>query len=522
MLRRVQPSSPGWWIVVVLAMACACDADKPDHPEALDAARPVGRDATVLDAGPPTSATLRVRVTDPESKQPIACKVTFRSSVTTGTPYLGMSDGVGEWLGPNVLGVRDTLYGDPCDFSVPLPIAPIAPTAAGTMHFIVSQGIEREVAERDLELKSGQTATLEVELPRAIDTRGYACADFHVHSAPSFDSDVPLDQRLISAVADGLDALAPTDHDVVVDWNAELARANMQGRLTLILGDEVTADSWANAPQSLGHFAVFPVPLTMDASSYQLQWDTVGSLLARLDQTFPDSLIQVNHPRWDATIGFLTANAFNPLDPTIGERLGLSHLNAIEVWNTHEIDGLGGIGLEGVLQDYFKLIDLGFRLVATGNTDTHELSRQPLGYPRNCIRVADDSAGGLTADAVLEGLGAGHSIVTSGPWLEVSLAGKGPGETVTRPQSPELEILVDGASWVPIDHVLVFVNGAMVDSVAVPEVPMRLKVPLSLPEGSSYVMVMVQGDEPLPVNAGVPNQPLRSTAFSNPIWVVPP
>jgi hypothetical protein len=424
-----------------------------------------------------------------------------------------MSDGIGEWLGPNVLGVRDTLYGDPCDYSVMLP--------PGVMTFRVSQGIEREVIVRTLELNLGGTTPLEVELPRAIETPGYACADFHVHSAPSFDSDVPLDQRLISAVADGLDALAPTDHDVLVDWNAELLRANMAGRLTVIYGDEVTPDTWASVPQGLGHFAVFPVPLGFDASRYQLQWDTVGSLLERLDTTFPESLIQVNHPRWDATIGFLTANAFDPLDPTLGTRLGLSHLNAIEVWNTHELDSLGGIGLEGVLQDYFKLIDLGFRLTATGNTDTHELSRQPLGYPRNCVRVADDSPGGLTPDAVVEGVRAGHVIVTSGPWLEVSLAGKGPGETVVRPDAPELDIAVDGASWVPIDHVLVMVNGQTVDSLAVTEVPARFKVPLTLPEGSSYVMVLVQGDEPLPVNAGAPNQPLRSTAFSNPIWVVP-
>jgi hypothetical protein len=244
--------------------------------------------------------------------------------------------------------------------------------------------------------------------------------------------------------------------------------------------------------------------------------------LQQLDQLFPDSLIQVNHPRWDSVIGFLTANAFDPLDPQLGQRLGLSHLNAIEVWNTHEFDSLGGIGLDGVLQDYFKLIDLGFRLVATGNSDTHEMSRQPLGYPRNCIRVPDDTPQGLTPEALLDGLSQGRVIVTSGPWLEVTLAGHGPGETVTRPDSPELEILVDGASWVPIDHALVIVNGQMVDSLAIDEIPARLKVPLELPAGSSYVMVLVQGDEPLPPNAGAPSQPLRSTAFSNPIWVVPP
>jgi hypothetical protein len=477
----------------------------------MDASRP-GRDAATIDGGP-MSATLRVRVVDPESKQPIACKVTFRASVLTGTPYLGVSEGVGEWFGPNVLGVRDTLYGDPCDYSVPLP--------PGQMHFRVSQGIEREVADRDIALVAGETAALDVELPRAIDTQGFACADFHVHSAPSFDSDVPLDQRLISAVGEGLDALAPTDHDTVADWSAELARADMQGRLTLILGNEVTPDTWANVPQPLGHFAVYPVPLGVDTRSYQLQWDTVGSLLSRLDRMFPDSLIQVNHPRWDTGIGFLSANAFDPLEPGIGERLGLSHVDAIELWNTHELDSLAGVGLESTMQDYFKLIDLGFRPTAMGNTDTHELSRQPIGYPRNCIRVPDDRPEQLTPEAVVDGVAGGHVIVTSGPWLEVSLAGHGPGDTVARPENAMLDVLVDGASWVPIDSVIVIVNGQMVDSRAIDEVPARLQLPLDLPEGSSYVMVLVQGDEPLPVNAGVPNRPLRSTAFSNPIWVVP-
>jgi hypothetical protein len=225
MLRAVQLSSPGWWFVTALAVpwACACDGQQPGHPEAIDAARPLGRDAaTSMDAGPSTAATLRVRVIDPESKRPIACKVSFRSSVPTRTPYLGTSDSVGEWLGPNVLGIRDTLYGDPCDYSVPLP--------PGTLHFTVSQGIEREIAERDLELKVGEMSTLEVELPRAIDTRGYACADFHVHSAPSFDSDVPLDQRLISAVGEGLDGFAPTDHDIVADWSWGTRLPPIRGR----------------------------------------------------------------------------------------------------------------------------------------------------------------------------------------------------------------------------------------------------------------------------------------------------
>ena len=503
------------WLAFVLVLACESrmpvghrphDAGKP--PPRPDAAPPPP------EAGPdPTeSAVLHVRVVDPETGEAIACKVLLEATPQENTPYFGTGQ-VGDWLGPNLLGVRDTLYGDPCDFSLPMIPGPLRLTA--------TQGFERDRAGVDVVLEAGRKTDVTLELPRAIDTRSYACADFHVHSAPSFDSDVPLDQRLISALGEGLDALAPTDHDVVVDWEAELARSHMQDRLTLILGNEVTPDSWTT-PQPLGHFGVFPVPLHADLGSYQLQYQTSAGLLARLDELFPEAVIQSNHPRWNEVIGFLTANAFDPLDPKQGERLGLEHLDAIELWNTNALDSGGGAEIESMLQDYYKLLDMGFPLTATGNSDTHELSGQPLGYPRNCIRVPDDSPAGLTPEAVVDGLALGRSIVTSGPWLEVTLAGRGPGETLARPEQPMLEVLVDAANFVPVDRVHVVVNGKTVRTAEIRELPARLQVPLDLPRASSYIMALAEGDAPLPVAPAGTRGLIRSFAFSNPIWVLPP
>jgi hypothetical protein len=464
------------------------------------------------DAGPSAARGIHVRVVDPANGQPIACKLTLDAAPPGLSPVYGSSEGVGEWLAPNALGVRNTIYGDPCDVTIPLPPGMIKVTA--------TQGFERELATAAVMVADGGVSSLTLELPRAIDTTGFACADFHVHSAPSFDSDVPLDQRLISAVGEGLDGLAPTDHDVVVDWNAELARTHMTGKLTLILGNEVTPDIWP-MPQALGHFGVFPVPLEFDASSYQLSWQSPAGLLERLDTLFPDSVIQVHHPRWDSVIGYLDAAAFNPLDPEQPKRLGLDHLDAIELWNSHEVDATGGTPIEAMLEDYFALIDLGYPLVATGNSDTHELSRQPLGYPRNCIRVPDDTPDGLTPEALIDGLGLGQTFVTSGPWLDVTLEGRGPGETLARPAQPVLQIGVDAASWVPVDRAHVYVNGRKVSTHAIDQLPAQLAVPLELPAAASYILVLVEGDAPLPVVAGEPHHPPRSLAFSNPIWVMP-
>jgi hypothetical protein len=516
-------------LVALTALSCS-GSRRPPAPNPGDAAPAPGDAASSLDAAavpaaaldaaadsstidPQAPARLQVRVFDPDSGAPIACKLLL----TAADPALGLNFGggtmIGEWISPRALGNGNAVYADPCDFELSL--------APGDWHLQASQGFERELAMADVHLAQGSSEPVALPLARALDTRGYACADFHVHSAPSFDSDVPLDQRLISALAEGLDAIAPTDHDAVGDWEADMARLELADELTLVLGDEVTPDSWST-PQPLGHFGVFPVPQDLHASDYQLSFQSAGGLLAQLDTLFPHAVIQANHPRWNASIGYFIANGFDPRDPTLDSRLGLSHLDAIEVWNTNELDAAGGPPIEMLLQDYYSLLDLGYSLVATGNTDTHELSRHPLGYPRNCIRVPDDGHPGLSAEALLDGLRAGQVIVTSGPWLEVSLDGHGPGERVPRPAAPILDILVDAASWVTVDRVRVVVDGHEQASFAITSMPAKLQVPLELSDGLSYIMVLAEGDTPLPDLTGQLSVPERSFAFTNPLWVLPP
>jgi hypothetical protein len=475
-----------------LASGVGCNRDRTTTLDSADGA-----------AAP--SGTLHVVVTDPDTGLPIACKLLVTAPMA--------EHGRMPHLGARSLGQGNAIYGDPCDILVSLPV--------GTYHLQASQGIERELAVADVQVNADVLQGVPLVLPRALDTQGYACADFHVHSAPSFDSDVPLDQRLISAVCEGLDAIAPTDHEAVGDWAGEQARLEMADELTLVVGNEVTPDVWPT-PQAIGHFGIFPVPRDFDPTAYELTWQSPAGLLQQLDTLYPDSLIQVNHPRWDASIGYFIAGGFDPRDPTLDQRLGLSHLDAIELWNTHQMDVVGGPSIETLLQDFYALLDLGYSLVATGNTDTHELSRHPLGYPRNCIRVPDDHHPGLTPEALIDGLAAGRVLVTSGPWLEVSLDGHGPGEMATLPDSPILKVLVDAASWVPVDRIHVIVNGREVAVVPTPSLPAELQVPLELPSAVSYIMVLAEGDAPLPSVAGALNVPQRSFAFTNPLWVQPP
>lgn len=469
----------------------ACDGAPPSTP----------------DAGPNATGEVHIRVIDAATGQPVRCKLLLTAA---GVPVAFAPPGpVGAWLSAHVLVSDRAVYGDPCDLTLRLPVRPLQLQA--------SAGIEWDLAQASLTPDPARVTQLELELTRALDTTGFACADLHVHSAPSFDSVVPLDQRIVSALAEGLDAIAPTDHEAVGDWDAELMQLNLADSLTILLGSEVTSDIWPQ-PQALGHFGVFPVPKSFDPSQHQLSFQSPGSLLARLDTLYPDSLIQVNHPRWD-NIGYFNVAGFDPRDPSLDERLGLSHLDAIELWNSHQIDVTGLPAVEVMLQDFYTLLDLGFALVATGNTDTHELSRHPLGYPRNCVRVANDHHPGLTPEGLAEGLRLGRVLVTSGPWLEVSLAGHGPGEMVSAEAVPPLEISVDAANWVSVDRVRIVVNGRTAATIPTPSLPAHFQVPLELSSGVSYIMVTAEGDAPLPSVAGELSAPQRSFAFTNPLWV---
>lgn len=451
---------------------------------------------------------LMLRVVDADSRAPLACKLTLEPSHPGRLPPFGYFDMVGEWLDESTLAVEHSVFSESGEVALVLP--------PDDYRIVVSAGIEYGTAE--VRLRQGaQDAELEVALSRLIDSRGWACADLHVHSAPSVDSLVPLEQRMVNALAEGLDAIAPTDHNAVGPWLPALAQAGFAGRLTLLLGTEITPDYWQQ-PMWAGHFGVYPVPEGDDPLRLESAWASPQALLAGVRRAYPEAFVQVNHPRINAFIGYLDAIGFDPTLHMAGP--AFEDLDAIEVWNAHEFELGMGTAPEEVLADFFAVLATGRRFVATGASDTHQQSRVPLGYPRTCIRVQDDRPGELTPDMLLDGLRAGRAFVTSGPWLEVELAGRGPGESVPLEEAAatELGFSVDGPEWAAVGEARVYVDGRVQHVLPVDDWPFARRVPLALEPGS-HVVVLVRGQAPIGPVGGAQQQPLVALAFSNPIYV---
>jgi len=114
----------------------------------------------------------------------------------------------------------------------------------GTYDVFVSRGPEWDVAVvRKLKV-TPEGAELVARLHHVIDSRGWYSADFHVHAAPSPDSSVPLPHRIIEFIADGIDMLTSTDHNIVTDYAPTIKALGVGNLIGTIMGDEITTASW--------------------------------------------------------------------------------------------------------------------------------------------------------------------------------------------------------------------------------------------------------------------------------------
>ena len=106
---------------------------------------------------------------------------------------------------------------------------------------------------------------------------------------------------------------------------------------------------------------------------------------------------------------------------------------------------------------YARLLNAGFRIAAAGGSDTFsDTSRDPpLGTGRTYVRLPE---GAGPEDWPLA-LRAGRSFSTNGPLLELDVDGHGMGDEVERPGPARLPVRARAVSAVPMERLMVLVNG---------------------------------------------------------------
>ena len=424
----------------------------------------------------------------------------------------------------------------------------------GTYTVYATQGLEYSVATAEVDLSQpGAEAGVSLTLERVIDTPGMMSGDFHVHASPSADSAFTLERRVASFVAEGIDLLVATDHDTLTDYAPVISRMNLSHRLTSSVGVEATSLLRVQAtPFTIGHYNSWPLryePALPRRGMILDEGIRPRDLFDRLrDIADGESLVQVNHGRGGELGG--EASYFNALGLEFEKPLAYSPTlplsdspnNMLLTPNssgTRDIDFdamelLNGPVFQSYLllrDDWFSLLNQGYKKTATANSDTH-IKADLAGYPRNYIMLQDPQAERADDKTLVQQIRNHKVFGTTGPIIRFDINGHaGIGETVTvKDGTVTLNIEVLAAAWVPLDEVSIFANGQRIQRLATdPEsevVRFNRSIPLSLERDTWFIIEATMSDKtgshPFEPPGGLYNiiaPEFVPLAFTNPIFV---
>jgi hypothetical protein len=442
---------------------------------------------------PPQPGTLLFSSVSASGK-PLASRWIVRGISPTPDPDFGPTE--------RARGSRDVAYTLTGEGRVDLP--------PGAYNVIATHGPEYSIFAQNVEVEAGGQTSIRAELERVVDTTGWVACDFHVHQGPSPDSSVPLKDRVIALIAEGVEFVAPSDHNHVTDLGRVIEELHARGELVATTGLEITTRSW-------GHFNVFPYPPHAPVPRY-LDTDP-SEIFAMVRSRAPNAVIQVNHPRMRG-LGYFNRIELDP-ETGIAAADGFSFdFDTLEVYNGFDLNDSKAV--ERDLKEWFQLLNLGYRYTAVGNSDSHRLAYQWVGYPRTYVRVDDDQPAAVHADAIARALKQGAAVVSNGPFIQTSVNGHGPGELITvKGGRLVLTTSVRAPEWMHVDRVEAYVNGVVAAS-TVGGGPSRGGVQVSWQTGlrltaDSWIVVVVRGKGSL--EAVLPRIKAAPFAFTNPIFV---
>ena len=76
-------------------------------------------------------------------------------------------------------------------------------------------------------IEAGKTTEVRAALTHSVDSGGVMCADFHIHSFYSADSSDPVEAKVKSAIADGLEIPISSEHEWIIDFQPIVQKLGM-------------------------------------------------------------------------------------------------------------------------------------------------------------------------------------------------------------------------------------------------------------------------------------------------------
>lgn len=325
---------------------------------------------------------------------------------------------------------------------------------------------------------------------------GTVSADLHVHGSASFDSMIPDQDRVLSFAASDLQVIVATDHDVVYDYGQIVRQLGLEDKMSTVIGTETTGHiPWMRIPNYafplvIGHYNFWPIRHDPSAPRNGGPFDELvepGELFDRAKELFTATpLIELNHPYADPEfgrdLGFPRALSLNTLrnlpssdDGTAGGMYVRAPKGGYRNNGHHAQEVMNGSQNEALLPYrafWFFTLSQGQLKTGTANSDSHGLTDNTVGMPRNLVYTDTQAGPSFNVDRFNRAVIAGTVLGTNGPIIEATLedisgAQQSYGFAALQPKpGAELKLKVTAAPWVPVEEVRLVVNGKVVKTIS--------------------------------------------------------
>ena len=321
----------------------------------------------------------------------------------------------------------------------------------GTYLASASRGPEYSVDQRVIEVLKEENPELVLVIDRVVKTPGLISYDPHVHTNKS-DGQPSVSERIKSVVAEGIEVMNATDHNLVTDYAPDLKDLGLDTELTVIPGSEVTT-------RNLIHYNTYPMELRPGEpgnGAISANADKASPLFAASRQKNPDAVLQVNHPRAGDLGYFNNLNLDLESAATALAEMDLG-FNLLEVLNGPYFFSSN----QAAIEDWFHLLNRGYFFPIVGSSDSHGIDGEEPGYSRTYVALPDEKGKPLDRAAFIAALKKGRSFVTNGPMIALKVNSlETPGGLVpAKGGRADISLQVWSAPWIEVDEVRLVLNG---------------------------------------------------------------
>jgi hypothetical protein len=410
----------------------------------------------------------------------------------------------------------------------------------GEWRVTIGHGPEFSHVVKDITVAPGATVPVEGVLQRQVDTTGYISADFHNHSTASGDNVCGTPDRIVNLAAEHIEFAPTTEHNRLYDWEPFIKKLGLSPFLSTVAGVELTGPS-----EHLNAFPFTPHFHTQDNGAPHHHNDPrICALTLREWQgREPDRWVQVNHPRLERVFsdrdgdgtpdgGFAGSNQFvdaweviNFLDKGIFEEAPF-RITASQPGFPRQVEFVREF-------IWLQLLNTGNRMRAVAVADAHDVYTNGVGAWRTWLPSPVDDPAAIDWRGPVREAKAGHTILSTGPFLTVKANGKFlPGDDLlAMDRKVELKVKVQCPDWMDIDRVQVFVNSRPLPELnftraSHPDwfgsgvVKFDRVIPVTLTQDAHLIVAVLDSNGSLAPSYGTaPPSALRPTAFHNPIYV---